>query len=426
MDSKLQPGTVAAFIIGALAVILAGRGSATVQALLSEPGIVVIGLSVAAGLGSGLGVKVLRRPLIDAIGVAIAYGALVPVIVAMVIALPFAPIAAFVAVVAWPVTIPAALGWLALIRWDRSRARLSTIVPAASAAALSVALLVIHFTLPAVTASAEGGACLTFPGENITTIALSPDAEWLGIGSEADAGGIVRVVQQSSNKIIELARGPVAVWSGVAVGPGGQTTYLIDDQGATGVEDEVRLWRASPTEAARPFADLPTPGLAHLTWTPDGIAAVQWVDPVTWTETDRLVWVRPNAPTADVFEPIAPDAFRGHPILVPLVDPLPDAPMTIRTPSGDRTIEWPPDASVDASVTADGAFLVFHARALTADEVDEAYSYVVAQSTETGDRVVLLRGEGRAPKMAAGRLAYLTPDYPDNTVCVKTVTAATE
>lgn len=424
VESKLQPGTVAAFIAGSMAVILGDGASGTLRVLLSEPGIVVIGLAVAAGLGGGLGVKVVHGPLVDAIGVTIAYGAMVPMLAAAFIAFPVAPIAAIFGMVAWPVTIPAAFAWLALIRWDRSRRRLSTIAPAAPAVVLSTALLVIRFTQPAVTMSAEAGQCLTFPGENIATIAWSPDGEWLGVGSEADGGGIVRVIEQDSNKISELARGPfVAASSGVAVGPGGETMYLVYNQGIAAAEDEgARLWRASPTEAARPFADLPTSGLGDLTLTSDGIAAVQWVDPVTWTETHRLVWVRPNAPTADVFEPIAPDRVLEHPVLAVLADPSRMAPITLRTPSGDRVIEWPEDASDGASVTADGAFLVFHVGAFTAEGVDEEYGQVVAQSTETGERVILLEGEGLAPMVAARRLAYVTPDYPDNSVCVKAIT----
>ena len=424
VDSKLQPGTVAAFIVGSLAVILGGRASDVVTAFLSEPGIVVIGLSVAAGLGSGLGVRVPQRPLVDAIGVAIAYGALVPVIVAVVIAFPVAPLAALVAIAAWPVTIPTALVWLALIRWDRSRVRLSTVAPAATAVVLSTALLFIRFTQPATTMSAEAGQCLTFPGESIRTIAWSPDGEWLGIGSEADGGGIVRVIDQDSNEISELARGPfVEAASGVAVGPGGETTYLVHVPGVTHTEDEgARLWQASPAESARPFADLPTPGVFGLTWTPDGIAAVQGVDPTTWTETHRIVWVRPRKSPIDTFEPIPSERQLDYPVLAPLVDPSLNAPMTVRTPTGKRTIRWPLDASVDGSISTAGTFLVFHAFALTADEVDEAYSQIVAQSTETGQRIVLLEREGRSPMLAAGRLAYLTPDYPDNTVCVKAMT----
>ena len=424
VDSKLlQPGTVAAFIAGSLALILGGAME-PVRGLLTEPGIVLIGLSVAAGLGGGLGLKVVRRPLVEAICIAIAYGALVPMLAAAIIALPVAPLAAAVAVIAWPLTIPTALAWLALIRWDRSRIRLSTIAPAATAVVLSTALLLIRFTQPAATTTAAAGRCLTFPGEDIATIAWSPDGEWLGVGSEGDGIGIVRVIEQGSNTISELARGPFVVARlGVAVGPGGETTYLVDDQGATAAEDgRARLWRASPTYAARPFAELPTPGLADLTWTTDGIAAVQWVDPVTWTETHRLVWVRPNSRAAEALDPIAPDQVLDHPVFALLTDPWPKASITIQTPSGDRVIEWPEEASDGASVTANGAFLVFHVLTYDPDAVDLDDGQVVAQSTNTGQRVVLLEGDASEPKVAAGRLAYLTAAFPQNSVCVKAVT----
>lgn len=417
-------GMTAAFVVGSIAVI---RGDVTEvsRVLLSEPGIVLIGLAVAAGLGGRFGLEVAQGPLVPAIGIAIAYGALVPMLAAAVIALPVAPLAAIIAVVVWPVTIPAALIWLALIRWDRSRARLSTTAPAATAIALSTGMLIIHFTLPAVSISAEAGQCLRFPGENIATIAWSPDGDWLGVASEGDSGGIVRVVQQDLNKIYELARGPfVDASAGVAVGPGGEATYLVHAQPAPAVEEQAaELWRGSPAGPASRFATLPTPALGHLTWTPDGIAAVQWVDPVTWTETHRLVWVRPNTPAVDVFDAIAPDRILDHPVLALMADPVPETSIKIRTPSGDRVIDRPQDASEGVSVTADGAFLVFHAGAFMAEGSDEEYGEIVAQSTETGRRVTLLEGEGLAPKLGAGRLAYLTPAYPDNGVCVKNVKA---
>lgn len=437
MDSTLRPrandreaswllGAAAAFLVGALAVIVGGATD-QLRALLAEPLIVGLGLAVASLLGAGLARRVAKSRLPVAIVVAIAYGLVVPMLVAALIALPLAPIAAAFAIVAWPVTVPAALAWLALIRWDRTRARLGEVRPAGAAVLLATLLLVLRFTQPAATVSAAAGECVTFPGERIAAIALSPDGAWLGVGSERDGEGIVRVIEQSSGKIIELARSPYvdAAGSGVAVGPDGATTYLVNVQGASALPEEegAALWLASPTEPARKFADIPTPGLSNLTWTPDGIAAVQWVDPVTWTETHRLVWVRPTTAVADAFGPIPSARILDYRILAPLVNPSPETAIEIRTPTGDRNIDWPSDASGDVSVTADGAYLVFHARALTDDEVDEKYSDVVAESTENGGRVVLVPGEGWAPQVTASRVAYLTfPAYPNNSVCVKAVT----
>ena len=418
-------GAAAAFVVGTLAVIVGGFSKQS-RVLLSEPIIVGLGLAVAAVFGAGLARRVATSRLSAAIGVAIGYGLVVPMLVAAMIALPVAPIAAMFAIVAWPVTVPAALAWLALTRWDRSRKRLGEVRVATAAVALAIMLLVIRFTQPAATVSAEAGRCVTFPGERIATIALSPDGAWLGVGSERDGEGIVRVIEQSSDNIIELARGPYvdAAASGVAVGPGGATTYLVNIQGASALpQDEgAALWLASPNEPARRFAEIPTSDLSNLTWTPDGIAAVQLVDPVTWTETHRLAWIRPNAAIADAFEPISPALIPNYRVLAPFVNPSPGRSIAVRTPAGDRTVNWPSDASGDVSVTADGAYLVFHARALRDDGVDEKYSHVVAESTENGGRVELVPGGGWAAQVEAGRLAYLTfPSDPENSVCVKAV-----
>jgi WD40 repeat protein len=349
----------------------------------------------------------------------------VPILVASLIALPVAPIAAIFATEAWPVTVPAALGWLALMRWDRSRERLGATPSASAAIVLAAALLVLRFTLPSVTVSAVGGSCLAFPGETVRAIAWSPDGDWLGVASELDSAGIVRVIKQDSGKIIELARGPYinAAFSGLAVGPGGVTSYLVDVEGASARPEEqgASVWVASPTAAPRRFADLPTPAVSDLTWTPEGIAAVQHVDTTSWTETHRMVWVKPNPRGAGILDPIASELLLDYPVLAPSVNPWP-AQMTVRTPSGDQTVDYPPDATGDVSVTSDGAFLVFHARALTDDEVDDKHNEVVAESTENGHRSVLVPGDGWTPEVAAGRLAYLTfPAYPNNSVCVKGV-----
>jgi hypothetical protein len=159
-----------------------------------------------------------------------------------------------------------------------------------------------------------------------------------------------------------------------------------------------------------------------LMWTPDGIAAVQWVDPATFAEIHRLVWVRPDAAGAAALDPIAHERILEYPVLAPLVDPSPGGEMRIRTPSGDRTVDRPTDADDDISVTTDGAFLVFHARALNDDGLDEKYNDVVAQSTENGSRVALVPGAGWTPTVAAGRVAYRTfPSDRNNSVCVKAV-----
>jgi hypothetical protein len=417
-------GAAGAFVVGCLTTILGGATD-QLHVLLSEPIIVALGLFVATLLGAGLAHRATKSHPIVAVGTAVGYGLLVPVLVAVLIALPVAPIAAIFATAAWPITVPAALGWLALIRWDRSRERLAAAPSASAAVVLAVVLLVIRFTLPSVTASAVGGSCLAFPGEHVRAVTWSPDGNWLGVATEEGSGGVVRVIEQDTGKIIELARGPHinAAFTGLAVGPGGVTSYLVDVEGAAARAEEqgASVWVASPAAAPRRFADLPMPAVSDLTWTPDGIAAVQHVDTTSWTETNLLVWLRPNQSTAGILDPIPSERLLDYPMLAPLVNPWP-AQMTIRTSSGDRTVDYPPDVTGDVSLTSDGAFLVFHARALTDDGVDDKNNQVVAESTENGRRRVLVPGEGWTPKVAAGRVAYLTfPSYPNNSVCVKAV-----
>lgn len=418
-------GAVAAFIAGAVGVLVGGRID-HLRLLLAEPPIAALGLLVACGTGALLARRVIRARLSTAIAFTLAYGVVVPAVVAAVVALPVAPIAVGLSVLAWPVTIPAALAWLALLRWARSHDRLRSFPIAGLVCAFATVLLALGFTQPATSVSAARAQCLSFPGERIGALAWSPDGEWLGLGSESDAEGIVRVIEWRSGRVIELARGPYiqAASSGIAVGPGGATTYLLDAQGASVLpqDEDWSLWTASPSESSHRLADLPTPALFNLTWTSDGIAAVQTVDPTTWTEVNRLVWVRPDVPVAEALEPIQPERILRQPVLAPLVAQGPGGAMVIRTRGGDRKVAWPTDASGEVSVTGDGAFLVFHARALTADGERELYSHLVAQSTETAKRVVLAEEETWDPHLVARRVAYLTfPAFDGNSVCVKDV-----
>ena len=416
-------GAAAAFLAGSLAVIVGGATD-PLRVLLASPVIVGLGLAVASSLGGALGPTVVANGWVRAVGIAAGYGLVVPVIVAVFIALPLAPIAAMFAPVAWPFTLPTAVAWLVLIRWGPSRRGLASVPSVGAATILATVLLALRFTQPNVTASSTTGECVSFPGERISSIAWSADGTWLGVGSVRDGEGTVRVIEQPSGKIFELARGPSvdAAFSGVAVGPDGSTTYLVHVQGSPSRPDDWRasLWVASPTHAARRLTYLPTPGISDLTWTQDGIAAVQWVDPATWTEMHRLVWIRPS--TAGAFKAIDPERILEHPVLAPMAKASTEAPMTIRTASGEKVVDPPPDASGEISVTIDGRFVVFHARALTEDQADELYDQVVAQSTVDGGREVLVSEPGWSPKVAAGRVAYLTfPGEPDNRVCVRDV-----
>jgi WD40 repeat protein len=415
-------GAAAALVAGSAAVLLGGR-LASVQPLTTEPLFIGLGLAVAGVLGARLAGPAVRLHPPAAIALALSYGMLVPALVAMFIVLPallVAPIAIGFSVIAWSLTIPAAVGWLALVRLPRARDRLAQGPTATLVVALSAGLLVLRFTQPGMLTSAGGSACLMFPGERIGAIAWSPDGAWLAVGSENGDGGVVRLIEDGTGQIVEVARGPhvEAASAGVAVAPDGTVTYLLAAQGASvrPEDEEWSLWIASPGSPARRLVELPAPAFADLTWTEDGIAAVLWVDPATWTEKHRLVRVMPDG----TLESLDEATLLEHPVLAPLVSDQPGRDLSITTPRGERTVPWPKDASDNVSVSRDGVYLVYHARALTPDSEDELYSHIVAQSTETGATVVLVDDEGWEPQVAGGKLAYLTfPAGTGNGLCVR-------
>lgn len=285
-----------------------------------------------------------------------------------------------------------------------------------------MALLAVRFTQPLTSTSAAGAACITFPGERIESLAWSPDGEWLGLASEREAEGIIRLVEQRTGRVVELARGPhISVLSGIAVGHGGETTYIVDAQGASVApqDEEWSAWTVSPGSATRRLTCLPTPALYDLTWTPDGAAAVLAVDPTSWSEIHRLVWLRANAPPADSLEPIGPETAARYPVLSPLLTS--DAKeLNIQVGGEERRVPWPEDAAGDVSVTPDGEYIVFHARRPSSDAERELYSHLVSQSTATGDRVVLAEEEAWEPRLSTRSVAYLSfPAYKGNGACVK-------
>jgi hypothetical protein len=421
MTPSFVDGALLAFVVGVIAV-LAGGLDEQLRALLGEPLIVGLGLVTVTILGGALSDKVIEASRTRAVGIALLYGQAVPAIVALLIAFPLAPIAIGFSVLAWPITIPAALGWVALLRLQTQQARGRRALRGAIAVVLAGALLGLRFTQPVTSISAAGAACISFPGERIENLAWSPDGEWLGLASERDdAEGIIRLIEQRTGRVVELARGPhLSVSSGIAVGPDGVTTYIVDAQGALvpPQDEEWSAWTASPSAAPHRLTYLPTPALFYFTWTPDAVAAVLTVDPTSWSEIHRLVWLRANTPPADSLEHIDPETAARYPVLSPLLTSEPKE-LNIQVGGEQRRVPWPDDAAGDVSVTPDGAYLVFHARKLSADD-DELCSHLVAQSTATGDRTVLAQDEAWQARLSTRGIAYLTfPTDEGNMACVK-------
>jgi hypothetical protein len=117
-------------------------------------------------------------------------------------------------------------------------------------------------------------------------------------------------------------------------------------------------------------------------------------------------------------EPIDAETAARYPILSPLITAQPKE-LIVQVGGEERRVPLPDDAADDVSVTPDGAYTVFHARKLSADGERELYSHLVAQSTATGDRVVLAEEEAWEARLSTRSVAYLTfPANKGNSACV--------
>jgi len=416
--SWVLDGAMIAFIVGSVAFVVGGV-TEELRGLLTEPLVCALGLGAATVLGGALARRAVSGTPIQAVAAGMGLGIGVAALVAALMALPVFPIAIVFSYIAWPVTIPAGLAWLVVLRWQARLPQLPRRVVAGLGVALAAALVVVRFTQPMVAISSAGSRCVGFPGERIETLAWAPDGAWLGVISEADgAVGVVRLIEQASGRIIELVRGPnVAVYSGLAVGLAGETTYLHNSYLPEGVSaaDEWSAWTVSPSAPPEHLTDLPTPSLFDLTWTPEGVVGA-WVDgPV------GLVWVRPGSTSPHGLDEVDAEAIARNPALSPLVvaDPLE---LAVRAGEADLRIKVPDDAAGDINVSPDGRQVVFRARAISSDGMDVLHDQLVALSTLTGERAVLVDEPAWEPRLGPNAVAYLTSTVEEgNSACVAPV-----
>jgi hypothetical protein len=411
-------GAVAAVLSGSVVTWLA-REANDVAVLTNLPVLILLGLLAAAFLGAAFAARTIAAPPFPAVLLAFAVGLLSPAIVAGVVVLPLAPIAILFSPIAWPITMPAALGWLVLVRWPRTRTRLDRPGFAFVALALSGVLLGLRYTQPFESTGPGGGSCIAFPGESIETIAWSPDGEWLGIGSERSyAEGHVRVLRASTGDVLELAHGDTvqAAW-GLAVGPAGEISYLVVDvfTAETDPLHGAAIWVAAPGVPAQKVAALPTAAVSRITWTPDGVGGLLMLDPRTHREIQRPVWVRTSGDVAELV-PMT-DAEAATPAMATLLESYQES-IRLNVDGVVREIQWPPDATGSIVVSPDGTQLIFEAWRLTAAGERE-YDHLVAQSVATGQRAVLLEAQGWEARVAGDRLAYIeSAAFTDNRLCV--------
>jgi hypothetical protein len=412
-------GAVIAFVVGAVALAL-GETTEQFRALVEERALASLGLVVASVLGAVLSNRVVRGDRWQAVAGSLAFGAAVPAIVAAVIAFPIAPIAVGYSMTAWPLTIPAGLAWMVLLRLQVRLEVHGSNWRRALAVALAGALLFVGFTQPVMTTSAAGAHCIAFPGEWTEALAWSPDAGWLGLASAQDDGqGVIRVIERTTGRVIELDRGlQVSVLSGIAVGPGGETTYLVDEEPESPEAIGPSIWQASPAVARHRVLTLRTPAVFGLTWTPLGVAAVLAYDLVDG-EVHRLVWLRASRSPSEALERVDAATIARYPVLSLAALPERSTEPTVRVGTKNHRVPFPSDALGDATVTDDGRYLVFDARKVSDDGERVLYDRVVAQSTVTGERVVLADEPGWEAQLSAGHVAYLTfPSDKGNSACI--------
>src|SRR5262245_4790369 len=111
---------------GAVAAVIAGVASMAATRVIDVAGplgalppLQLLGVGVAVLYGAWLAPAAQQAKRPGAVVLGLAYGAIVPATVAAVLTIaapPIVPIAVAVSVVAWPLTMPAALAWLALVR----------------------------------------------------------------------------------------------------------------------------------------------------------------------------------------------------------------------------------------------------------------------------------------------------------------------
>jgi hypothetical protein len=423
-DRYFVVGAACAVIAGCLVAFIDGFGGVP-GVLLSEPRVVALGLTVAAIGGGLLARRIVDAPLVRALFIALLLGVAVPIVTGAIVVLPFAPFGAVAGREMWPVTVPAGLMWMIAVRsLARRPAPPRQSIRVGIAFSLALVLLLIRYTQPAWVNSSDGTRCLSFPGEEIGSIAWSPDGLWLGIGSSRDFNlGIIRVLERSTGRIFDLAAGTGidTNLAGVAVGPGGMTAYLdapIEPGGEPGRPTPIHasIVVVSPDSPPRRYAELPGPAIADLTYTEDGIATVVWLDPETGeVDVDRPVWIEEGSTPQDRLREITPDEAIRQPVLAPLMRRQAES-MTIRTPSSKREIPRP---VVDGtfSVTGDGREVLF---VVTDPNSEERRDEVVAMSTVTGRRQILATTEtADDPQIAGGWLAYRTAVVEAKSACLK-------
>lgn len=421
-DDRFVLGATSAVISGSLVAFVVRQADFAGE-LLDEPLLLGIGLFF-AGLGGGiLARRVIGVPWMDALANGILLGLLVPVATGGIVATIFAPIGMIVGTIMWPATVPAGLLWTVIVRGLADRPTFDQAARGVLALALSLALLAVRYTQPAWRGPIDGLRCLSFPGEDIASIAWTPDGSLLAIGSMPSYDeGVIRLLDPRTGTVHELARGPAIVpeYGRLAVGPNGTTYYMeprdvpLDFEPGDPVPPS-EVFVVSRGAAPRHYTWVPALSIRDWRYTTDGIAGVLTWDPQTDEhDIDRLVWIDEGASADDRLREVSLEEAGRHPTLAPLIRPD-DASLTVLTPNGTRVVQRPGTFG-DVRTSADGTSIVYP---LTINIGGEYHDEIHVISIETGrQHVHAVELEVDDAHMAGGSLAYRTTEYDSNKLCV--------
>jgi hypothetical protein len=410
---------VAALIVGAIS-IAATRAWDVLGPLATMPLFQLLGLGAAVAIAPFLGPRVAVASPATAFVFTLVYGALVPAAVGGllgILLLPLLPIVIGVSMAAWPLTMPAAFAWAALLRWRRSRDRLGSPATAALVGVLALLVVALRFTQPLITRSEGGALCASYPGESIEVIAWSPGGRWLAFASRHGyTRESIRIVDAESGRIHDLVSGEgVMATFGMALDDAGQVTYQAPASGAAAPRyaEDLALWVTSARDEPRSIGVVP--GVVMLVGTTAGVAGI--IESTTSGRYERTaVWLRSGSAGVELV-PLTADELAEHPEAGIALANF-EGSFAVRLATGTYKVTWPNDVTYDLSITPDHRHLVFQARHLS-DDGNLDYERLVAQSVETGARTVIREGGGSwGVRVAGGRVASIGYPEDENRLCV--------
>jgi hypothetical protein len=400
-------------LVGAIAVLAARLAPALNP--MNLPLLLLIGLGWAAFMGAYLGGRVAPASRRAAVGWAIVMGVAVAALTAasVVPVPPFVLVAIAVSPTAWPVTLPAAAAWVALLRWTKLRTLMERPTGVLVAAAMSFALLVWRFQAPLVLGSIERELCASYPGERIVATAWSPGGRWLAFASERGyTVETVRLLDVTTGAISTVDSGSaLAAGLGLAVDDRGTLSYQVGGVPIAGSFDTGTALQSAPIGAAAVRVGS-LPGVVTLVGTRDGLVGIV---EIYRPPGRRAAWIRPSERGVELVD-LTPDELARNPEAGIALAAY-DGSFTVQLSTGRRSVPMPVAATSSISITPDHRHLVFVEPVMVNGSATGFR--LVAESLESGERISLVEDRPAFDaRIAGGRLAYLGSWGEENSLCI--------